>query len=255
MRFLHHAAMLGSLSGALLLTMCSNPAATGAGGAGPPGGGGSDASTEDAWPSPDGGTLLASGQANPGSLAVDKTHVYWLDGGGGGTPASVMRVPIGGGTPTRLATAQSPSALALDATRAYWEDNGSIFATPLEGGAVTRLAAGQSLVGSIAVDAESVYWRTVDWDSGLGAVMKAPIGGGAPTQLASTHEGVDWGLLVKDGNVYWADDGIWMVSADGGTPAMIAAATTTYPLGAITADTTSVYWIRARSWCRSEPGR
>ena len=146
MGFFHHAAMLGSLSSALLLAMCSTPETTGTGGTGQPGGGGSnevgDASTEDAWPSPDGGTLLASGQANPGALAVDKTHVYWLNGGGGVTPASVMRVPIGGGTPTQLANAQSPSGIALDATSLYWSDSGSIFAMPLGGGTVKPLATG-----------------------------------------------------------------------------------------------------------------
>jgi hypothetical protein len=56
--------------------------------------------------------LLASGQDIwGGRIAVDATAVYWANG-------NVMKVPIGGGTPTTVAVAQASGPLAVDTGRA-----------------------------------------------------------------------------------------------------------------------------------------
>jgi hypothetical protein len=54
---------------------------------------------------------------------VDATSVYWVDNGPTGP---VMKVGIGGGTPTTLASGQLEAAsIAVDATSVYWTDEGT----------------------------------------------------------------------------------------------------------------------------------
>jgi hypothetical protein len=65
-------------------------------------------------------TLASFGEDTVGTLAVDDCHVYATVG------ASVVRIPVAGGTPTTLYTAPlqaQPSALAVDATSIYWALN------------------------------------------------------------------------------------------------------------------------------------
>jgi hypothetical protein len=49
---------------------------------------------------------------------VDATSVYWTNGVANGT---VMKAPIGGGTPTILVSGQNaPEDIVVDATSVYW---------------------------------------------------------------------------------------------------------------------------------------
>jgi hypothetical protein len=69
-------------------------------------------------------TVIAMSGANssPTAVAVDATNVYWATGGSG----QIMRVPIGGGGVTTLATGLSnASGMALDATFVYYADGGT----------------------------------------------------------------------------------------------------------------------------------
>jgi sugar lactone lactonase YvrE len=51
---------------------------------------------------------------------VDATSVYWTNYNGG----AVMKVPLGGGTATTLASGQNyPYGIAVDATSVYWTNN------------------------------------------------------------------------------------------------------------------------------------
>ena len=69
----------GLLSAALLLAAC---------------GGGAGAN--------DAGPIALAHGPGPFAIAVDATHVYWTNLLG--NPGSVMKVPLGGGTPVLLAT-------------------------------------------------------------------------------------------------------------------------------------------------------
>jgi hypothetical protein len=81
---------------------------------------------------------LASGQSSPYGVAVDSTSVYWTNSGVGTSDGAVMKVPIGGGTPTTLASGPTSFGIAVDATSVYWVSPGTI-ENNYSDGAVFRL--------------------------------------------------------------------------------------------------------------------
>jgi sugar lactone lactonase YvrE len=162
-------------------------------------------------------TVLASGRNQPRALAVDATYVYWVDYGDTNT-GSVNKVPIGG-TNTQvvaLATGENePYDIVVDAEGAYvyWTTH----ADRLSGGSVRRvttagnvaptvLANMQGAPDGIAIDPlpneEFVYWTAYD----DGTVMKIPVAGGTPFQMA-TNQNNPTAIAVDTDNVYWASEG------------------------------------------------
>jgi hypothetical protein len=125
------------------------------------------AATTTLYSAPSGGTISW--------LAVDATRVYFTNGGqgNGALDGTVMSVPIGGGTPTTLATGQNqPRGVAVDGANVYWANycgpdgacwsaggGGTVMRVPLSGGAPTTLASGHNWPLQVAVDGTSVYWN------------------------------------------------------------------------------------------------
>ena len=124
------------------------------------------------------------------------------DGGLDYTQGSVMKVPLGGGTATTLATgAPGSNGIAVDAMNVYWtvasanDGGGSVMSVPIGGGSPTLLASA-STPTSLAVDSTSAYWI----DTGTSRIMKVALDGGAPTVLAGEN-GND--LAIDSTSVYW----------------------------------------------------
>jgi hypothetical protein len=199
----------------------------------------------------DSGTLpvvLASGLDMPDGIAIDEAFVYWVENGSG----SVKRVSICGGAVTTLATGQSaPTAIAVDATSVYWinypetEQGGSIMRVAKGGGAAPEvLASALGGVDCIAVGSSAVYGAT-----GIGAVTRISLEGGAPTVVVPGDILVS-GLAVDTTRAYWISEkggvlgGILFsapLTSGTGTPTMLASGLNnarSLVLGA-----TVLYWI------------
>ena len=75
------------------------------------------------------GGLLPLGRGGPNGIAADSLSVYWTTNGSG----TVMKVPLGGGTPATLAFGQnSPECIVVDSTSVYWTDpeGGTVMKAP-----------------------------------------------------------------------------------------------------------------------------
>src|SRR5262249_34657623 len=126
--------------------------------------------------------ILAAGQPEPTSIAVNSSSVYWTNQGTAiANDGTVMRVPIPGGSPIVLVTGQSdPAGIAVDEARLYWTNYraGTVMTLRLSDQTPTTLASAQDHPGVMAVDATNVYWATGSPGLGTGALMQAPKAGG-----------------------------------------------------------------------------
>lgn len=155
-----------------------------------------------------GGTpqVVAQGDDIADGFAVDGASVYWAEFGVGPI-TTVTRTPLGGGPSAPLATAHGiPQIVAADATNVYFETPSALEKVPLSGGTPTKLATladGTNAWTSIAVDGHYVYY-VADYDATTrqGTLSKVPVAGGAPITLAA-GQGVGRAMTVDATSVYW----------------------------------------------------
>ena len=114
------------------------------------------------------------------------------------------------------------------------------------GGGVVTLASGQT-PGSIAVDANSVYWS--DHTDGLSSIRRVPIGGGTPTSVFS---GPVKQIAADRANLYWVGpDAVMKLPSAGGSPVRLAAARSGIR---IAVDGSDVFWSDADGVHKVEQG-
>ena len=97
--------------------------------------------------------------------------------------------------------------ISLDAHNVYWSAGSTthpvgcvVNSVPLAGGAVTTLLD-QAYLRDFTIDASSLYYSELA--SGSGSIQRMPLGGGAPTPVATDI--VAWVLINDAGNLYWID--------------------------------------------------
>lgn len=200
-----------------------------------------------------GPAILATGQGGGEQIGLDAAHVYWVDTTADGN-SSVMNAPIGGGSPTTLASGMriavgGGGSLSIDSSGIYVIDlsqpgvttNGSIMKVGLSGGAPTVLYQDPNSgeLQDIAINATAIFCYdavppTLGPPSGL---ISIPLGGGSASmlyQLASTDNGIV-AVAADASTVYFAVEeagsaptyNIMKVNTTGGAPALI----TTIPSG------------------------
>lgn len=179
--------------------------------------------------------LQLSALAPSGCIAVDATHVYFADGECppyGPCKGNVLRVPVGGGFVSTLATLPldvNCQGMAVDAENVYLtnigsgDSTGTVLSVPIAGGVVHTLASAQAAPWAIAIDSTSVYWTNAAPDAG--AVVKIAIDGGSPHTLASNNISPQ-AIAVDTSSVYWTQWALYApvlkVPVDGGAISTLA---------------------------------
>ncbi len=133
-------------------------------------------------------------------IAVDDSFVYTADGWYGGT---VRRIPLCGGEATELASGQDrPFGIAVNDTDVFWAEqgdfgaNGAIWRWHKSTGQLTTIASGQLNPSAVVIDEHAIYWQG-------NFIFKAPLSGGAATQLGS-KAGSFMGLAQDATHIYFA---------------------------------------------------
>jgi len=185
-------------------------------------------------------TTLASAQLVPSGIAVDDAYAYW---GAEGTLEGVMKVPLTGGTPTRLSFSRGLT-FALDATNVYFAGPASLAMVPKAGGETTVFEMNEP-TNDVTADSTHVYWTNQGQWTGTkdvgGGVVRMPLGGGTISTVA-TNQDAPHGVVVGGVNVFWFNNSnprsVVMAPIGGGTPTTLQSG----PAGAIASDSSYVYW-------------
>jgi hypothetical protein len=203
--------------------------------------------------------VLASGQSQPLSIAVDGQHVFWTNASSSDGTGSVMRADLDGADVVALASGRNrPFGIALDDTDVYWSEQGTMAASFTDGvlyrlgkgGSCTRapcpppIIGGQAAPAGIAVDEASIYFAR----AGDGTVWRWGKDGSTGALLSSSESSPLF-VAVGAAGLFWTDEGTSAASfADGlvrkaifdaGAVSIAASQSLTY---GIALDATDVYW-------------
>jgi hypothetical protein len=152
------------------------------------------------------------------SIAVDSNAIYWTDACPANSAAycggELMKVPLAGGTPVRLATwsGVSYSQIKVGPGGVYWAVPATqsmmqpppptgLLKVPLAGGNPVAVIAPPVL--GITLDQANLYWTT------YGEIMKGPLPNGVPATHAATMASgaIIFNVAVDATSLYWVDTG------------------------------------------------
>ncbi|HET7540972.1 MAG TPA: hypothetical protein VFK05_13910 [Polyangiaceae bacterium] len=212
--------------------------------------------------------VVVATASHPYGLATDESYLYFstLD-----TAGTIQKVPLAGGTPVTIASNEpSPHDLAVDANNVYWCLNdkpaGHLIKATKSGSDRKLLATGSgSGVGRVTSDGKFAYYV-----SSYNSLLRVAVEGGETAYLANGPFNSNVSdLTVRDGDVFWVNDGIFNANFSGKLPktAYFARAPNTgsanlgrttlqadldSPLQRITSDAKYVYYIDATSVYRAD---
>jgi hypothetical protein len=160
-------------------------------------------------------TVLATGQAAPGRLALDATHVFWVNAWGL-NEGSVMRADLDGSNVTTVAANQNaPIALAVGGNVVCWcsESPGLLACANIDG------TNPQTIATNRVWDGGFVYFV----DSSTGDLSRALVTGSAATRFQTGGPvGYSGPVAVDVSNIYFSvgsNPGFARVSKLGGATA------------------------------------
>ena len=188
---------------------------------------------------------LVPGQYMADHIAVDDAHVYWSHRGREPSKmrSVLSRIPKKGGSRVDLIDIErSIEGFAIDATDVFYasgQARGRILKVAKGGGIPVELAAEQSNPRELFVDADHVYWLTIEGAGGK-TVRKVAKSGGTPTVLATAAQSAGVEHLASDGsNLYFLDrSSLVRVPLAGGTKSLVKDRVSTFAL-----DGTTVYYL------------
>lgn len=194
-------------------------------------------------------TLVSDCDISLANVVADYSYAYYADW----MSDTVSRIPLGGGTPSTIATADGlvyHRALALDETYVFFGDDVGVKRVLLGGGSVTTLAPGYDSY-ELAVDDNYVYWT--EWglsvsDDAIRRVLKT--GGVVQTIVPGASLEDPLAIAVDDSYVYWTegDSGkVRRVAKSGGTILDLVPTQPGYQAYSIAVDHEYVYWIDSTS--------
>lgn len=131
--------------------------------------------------------VLATGQQSPLGIAVNGTHVYWVNAEGD----IVRRWPKRGGAVENFSvTKERPFAVAADDSHVYWvsqAQEGELARAPVAGGPMEQLVAlPYNATTRLVAAGTHLFWN----GSSEARVARVPKTGGVPEPLVSTEGGM-----------------------------------------------------------------
>jgi hypothetical protein len=167
-------------------------------------------------------------QAN--ALASDGVDLFWID-----TASTLWRAPVGGGTPSQLASNVSwvEPFLYLDATNVYFAGPDGISSLPKQGGTASLIVPTQGSIYAATAAGGSVYWMEDDPGDGgattptsfQGFVKSSSLAGGAVatlTTLGAEGPSSQGAIAISDSLVFFFGDGLETLPIGGGTPTTLS---------------------------------
>jgi hypothetical protein len=142
---------------------------------------------------------IVPGLNNAGGIAIDGSHVYWANRGGG----AVSRAALDGTArdDSFISGLDNPCEVAVDASFVYWIDWRGIGRAQLDGGGAEESFIATAPGGcGLAVDSGYVYWTV-----GEGRIGRASLNGFEVDPNFIAGIGGVPSIAVDGGHIYWAD--------------------------------------------------